>query len=209
LFEAIFKEDVLATRYLAKYFHHSSTGASHQLLLILKEDSSAMCIFEDMATRDRYRCEDFITWPDAIPLYRQEIVRLTDAGFFETVETNYTLSKLPAVPTSKPTWQQGLDELYLARLGNDTAGADDMIAVLSVTEAAATPFFLWLKAEHLFATVVNQDYTPALETCLAAEHGFNVPLVTLGERLPGDDLLAAARTLLLHRRSRRLIGCYR
>jgi hypothetical protein len=152
--------------YLAKFFHRPPGKDDRELLLILdrggSENHSSDRVSDHTAHTflgfvmdgriEPYVRRDFAAAREAVATFRRAAEELREAGYVETAETKYSLRRLPPGHKPKPAWQQGLDELLLSAIVDDTATQATLIAKLAPTPAIREPIYLWLAARHGFAT---------------------------------------------------------
>jgi hypothetical protein len=141
--------------YLAKFFHRPPGNDDRELLLIFDSscgEGHALMGFIMDGRSEPYLRLDFATPREAIAAFRRSADDLREGGYVETADTKYTLRSLPPDRKPKPAWQQGLDELLLSAIIEDTATQTALIGKLAVTPAAQEPFYLWLAARHGFET---------------------------------------------------------
>ena len=144
--------------YLAKFFHRPPGDDDRELLLIADTssgDGHMLFGFVMNGRGEAYRRQEFCAAPEAVTAFRSAVTALREAGYVETVHTQYQIRALPPAPKAKPAWQQGLDELLLSALVDDAAAQSALIDELAATPAAQEPFYLWLAARHAFAMAPN------------------------------------------------------
>jgi hypothetical protein len=149
--------------YLAKFFHRAPGNDDRELLLIFERTCGGptlMGFVMDGEGRTFLR-QDFKSAHEAVAAFRRAADELRNGGYVETADTQYTLRKLAAAPQPKPAWQQGLDELMLSAIIEDTATQAALIDKLAATPAAGEPFYIWLRARHRFASA-PKDHGGAL-----------------------------------------------
>jgi hypothetical protein len=140
--------------YLAKFFHRPPGNDDREMLLILDSscgDGHVLMGFIMDGRSEPYLRHDFTGTREAIAALRRATEELRREGYFETADTQYMLRTLPAHPKPKPAWQQGLDELMLCALLDDTVSQSALIHKLGATSAAQEPLYLWLAARYGFA----------------------------------------------------------
>ena len=141
--------------YLAKFFHRPPGNDDRELLLILESsggDPHVLMGFVMGGPGEPALRREFMTARDAVAALRRAAEELRLEGYVETAHTQYQLRTLAAAPKLKPAWQQGLDELLLCAIVEDSATQAALIAKLAATRAAQEPLHLWLAARHEFAT---------------------------------------------------------
>jgi hypothetical protein len=151
--------------YLAKYFHRSAGEADQRVLLC--KDGGVLCTIRGRLVKGEEHAsrENFKTVSDLVRGFRSQVATLKADGYFETIQVDYKLSKLPGNPEPKPDWQMGVDEMYLCVLVADLAAAEGWLRKLKVTPAQNEPLFLYL------ASRVENDVERAREiydACIAA-----------------------------------------
>jgi len=145
--------------YLAKFFHRPPGKDDRELLLIFDSGCDGGHALDHVlfgfvmdGRIEPYLRREFASAREAVAAFRRAAEELREAGYSETADTKYALRALPPAPKAKPAWQQGLDELLLSDIIDDTATQTTLIAKLAATPAAREPFYLWATARHGFAT---------------------------------------------------------
>ena len=140
--------------YLAKFFHRPPGNDDRELLLILDSscgDGHVLMGFIMDGRSEPYQRQDFAAAGEAVAALRRTTEALRREGYVETTDTRYMLRTLPAHPKPKPAWQQGLDELMLCTLLDDTVTQSALIHKLAGTPATQEPLYMWLAARYGFA----------------------------------------------------------
>jgi hypothetical protein len=140
--------------YLAKFFQRAPGNDDRELLLILEGsggDPHVLMGFVMGGPGEPQMRREFIGVREAVAALRRAAENLRLEGYVETVHTQYQLRALPPHPKPKPAWQQGLDELLLCAMVEDSPTQSALLAKLAATPAAQEPLYLWLAARHEFA----------------------------------------------------------
>ena len=164
--------------YLAKFLHRPPGKDDRELLLIFDRSggephaSDHVLLGFVMGGRiEPYLRRDFASACEAVAAFRHAAEELREAGYVETADTKYALRSLPPEPKPKPAWQQGLDELLLSAVIDDTATQTALIDKLAATPAVREPLYLWVAARHGFA-VAPKRHARALAQAENARDAF-------------------------------------
>lgn len=167
--------------YLAKFFHRPPGNDDCELLLIPGSQMLIGITMRDLASGadNEFLRQEYATMAEAIAAMRDHTAQLCAGGYVETTHTRYTLRTLLPNPQPKPSWQQGIDELMLAALGEPLEAQAKWIAALAGTSATREPLYLWLAAHHAHAAFPNESravrMAEAARDALASRRAGKVP----------------------------------